>query len=61
MTSGRKSVQVERAVCAKVLRWEEPAWCPGNSNEASAAAGLDEGGKVRGVVGKGVGQRVQGH
>ena len=61
MTSGRKSIQVERTVCAKVLRWEEHSWCPGNSKEASAAAGLDEGGKVRGVMGKGVGQRMQGH
>lgn len=60
MTSARKSVRVGGTVCAKVLRWDEPAWGPGNSKGARAAAGLDDRGKVRGVMGKGVGSEGAG-
>ena len=60
MTSGRKSTQAGGTVHAKVLRWAEHAWGPGNSKGAGAAAGLADRGKVGGVVGKGVGSEGAG-
>ena len=60
VTSGRKSTQAGGTVHAKVLRWAEHAWGPGNSKGAGAAAGLADRGKVGGVVGKGVGSEGAG-